>query len=246
MVSARKLVGDRSQGLLRQRGQSAVEEPAAVAEPVALRVPAVHGQQDCLRIHFRRVSGVRDIEGPFGKPHPGMPFAKNERCFRGHNHGQGGQRSPLAQRSGKMAGVVLALNRPAEGETAASRPGNEREDKRLCVCATLRASRVQARRARDEALALGATPGFERRCIHGRGSGSFMILKVFRNLAAALACTWLPQVRPARPPRMRTKRCSAPMTRTGPATRSNSPVTRKTRRARPCALARVLAPVDAA
>ena len=54
-----------------------------------------------------------------------------------------------------------------------------------------------------------------------------MIFKVFRNLAAAFCCV-LAQAAAAKPPRIRTTRwCSAPTTRTAPATPSSSPVSAK-------------------
>src|SRR5688572_8251542 len=52
-----------------------------------------------------------------------MPFAEDERSSRRDHHRKRCQRPPGTQRSGKMAGVVFALDRPAEGEAAAGQTG---------------------------------------------------------------------------------------------------------------------------
>src|SRR5262245_35184690 len=118
-----------------------------------------------------------------------MPFAKNKRRSWRHHDREGGQRPPLAQRSGKMAGVVLALDRPAEGEAAAGKP----RERALEVGIYTSAPRVEHRGSERQPgghkpLALGPAPRFEAVGIHLGRKRSFMILKVFRNCAAAAAC----------------------------------------------------------
>src|SRR5688572_2665759 len=97
-----------------------------------------------------------------------MPFTEDERDFGRDHYRQRGQRSPLAQRSGKMTGVVLALDGPAEGEAATG----EARERTLEVAVHSSAPGIEhCDRGRDtrgnEPLALGLAPGFERGGIHG-------------------------------------------------------------------------------
>src|SRR5438105_11641485 len=78
----RELVGNsdhhRSLG---ERGERAIEEAGAVAEAVALSIPAVHRQNHRVRLDLGRVDGVRDVQGTDRELHARMPFAKDERFF---------------------------------------------------------------------------------------------------------------------------------------------------------------------
>src|SRR5262245_11082223 len=67
--------------------------------------------------------GVGNVERSDGEFDARMPLPEDERRLTSFDDRQRGQRTPLAQRSGKMPCVVLALDRPAEGETAVCQPG---------------------------------------------------------------------------------------------------------------------------
>src|SRR5262245_31667191 len=96
-----------------------------------------------------------------------MPFAEYQRSFRCHNHGQGGQRPTLAQRSGKMAGVVLALDWPAESETATGKARERALEVGIYTSAPSVEHRGGDREARGyEPFAFRPAPGFERMWIH--------------------------------------------------------------------------------
>src|SRR5207247_6908931 len=108
------------------------------------------------------------------------------------DHRQRGQRAPLALRSGKMAGVVLAFDRPTKSEAATGKSG-ERE---LQITVDPLAKGIERRRGQrhsraDEFLALGFAPVFEWGRLLGH-MGSFMIFKELRNLLAALALAVAP------------------------------------------------------
>ena len=191
---------------------------------------------------------VRNVQRALGEFDSGMPFAEDERSFRRYDDRQRGQRSPGAQRSGKMAGVVFALDRPAEGEAAAGKAG---------------------KRALEEAVH-PSTPGIEHRRVRSRDRAaisrsrsalrqafsvvgsmgdalSFMIFKVFRNLAAACAAAFWP---PAALRAQRIRSTTSLLGRLRRLPRRRPDQVRKARhearRPRARALARLLAAVDAA
>src|SRR6202008_3987235 len=106
-----------------EAGERAIEEGRAVTQPVALRIPAVHRQKDRVGLNFGRVDRVRNVQRTARKAHAGMPFAKYERLLRCNDHRQRCQRAPLASRSGKMARIVLAFDRPTKSESATGKSG---------------------------------------------------------------------------------------------------------------------------
>src|SRR5258706_12862 len=121
-----------------------------------------------------------------------MPFAEHQRFFCADHDRQRCQRTPVAHRSGKMAGVVLAFDRPTKSEAATGKSG-ERE---LKICVDPLAKGIKCRRGqrhsrRDELLAVGFAPVFEWGRWLGH-MGSFMISKELRNLLAALALAVAP------------------------------------------------------
>src|SRR5919204_1836927 len=123
-VEPRELVGHSDDNRpLGEAGERAIEEAGAVAQPVALRVPAVHRQKDRVGPDFGRVDGIRNVQRSARELHAGMPFAKYERLLRCNYHRQRGQRAPLARRSGKMAGGPTTLWRPTKSEGGAGKAG---------------------------------------------------------------------------------------------------------------------------
>src|SRR5256714_3782846 len=125
-VEARSLVGDSDHHRpLGEGGERAVEEARAVAEAIALRVPAVHRQKYRVGLHRWRIDRVGNVQRTAREGDARMPFAKYQRRLRRNDDRQRGQRAPLAQRSGKMAGGALALYLPTknEGATGKAREG---------------------------------------------------------------------------------------------------------------------------
>src|SRR5438094_932270 len=146
---------ERSLALLRRGGLIAVDNTlwsgavaAAVAEPVALRVPSVHRQQDRVGKHFRRRDGKRNVERPVGESDARMPFAEHQRRARRDDGGQRCQRAAAAQRSGEVARVILVLYRPAESHAAAGEPRERTLDKTVDALAPGIELRRRERQAR--------------------------------------------------------------------------------------------------
>src|SRR5207302_2052479 len=150
-LEARELVGDADRHrLLREAGERAVEVAAAVAEPVALRIPSVHRQQDCVGKHLRRRNGKRNVQRPPGESDPGMPFAEHQWRAGRDDGGQSCQRALFAQRSGEVARVILVLHWPAESDAAANQPRERARDKTVDALAPELELPRRERKARGE------------------------------------------------------------------------------------------------
>ena len=91
-----------------------------------------------------------------------MPLAKDKRCARRNDDRQRGQRSLVAQRSGKMTGVVLAFDGPTKSEATVGKPGKRKLEKTIdALPPGFEIGRRQRSARRDKTLALGPAPGFE-------------------------------------------------------------------------------------
>src|SRR4051812_29420005 len=70
----------------------------------------------------------REIHYAFRKRYARMPLTKHERLASGAHHRKRGSRPALAQRVRKMPGVILVLDRPAQGDASACEPGERTRD----------------------------------------------------------------------------------------------------------------------
>src|SRR5690349_5909511 len=187
-VEARELVGHSDDHRpLREAGKCSIEETSAVAQPVALHIPAVHRQKDRVGLHLGRADRIRNVQRTVRKLHAGMPFAKYERLLRCDDHRQRCQRAPLSERSGKMASVVLAFDRPTKSEAATGKSGERKLQMTVDAPAhALELDGAQGHARRDQSLAVRLAPilKYGRGCRHG--NLSLMFSRELRNLFAVL------------------------------------------------------------
>ncbi len=190
-VDARKLVADADRNRPgRESGERAVEVAAAVAEPVSGPVPAVDRNEQRLGCEPHRADRIRDSERPLRHRHPRMPLAKLERRARRQHHRQRRARPAREEPHRERARIVLAADRPAEGENRAREPGKRALD-RLVDALTPRLAGVGVERLarREKARALGAAPGAKFALVHRRCYPFFVTPLRALTIAALVAAT---------------------------------------------------------